>query len=411
MTRKQKLELRASEIRTELAALADADKLTDANKTKITELRGEYIDVETRIQAATVAGDEPEVTETRDDGEARELAELRGRIRMGAYVGAAVEMRGAQGAEAEYNQHMGIGANRFPMELLAPRIEQRAETDVDAGPTRPQRWLDRLLDGTAASRIGITFQSVEPGITSLPLTSAGATGVQRARMETVSAATWTISVVEAKPKRNTAHLIFSSEDAARIPQLEDALVRDLRMGVMEAVDKAVFLGDAGADGTDADIVGLNTAGSIVEKTITQANKLKPTNTLQAFIELVDGRHAESAGDLRVVAAEGANTLWHTTIANSTAENQTLAQFLMASGINWTVRGGIETASANNDWGAFIGRGRGIDGAAVAAVWSAGELIRDPYTGAAKGEVALTLSYLWDFRTVRPTNYARLKFVT
>ena len=410
MTRKQKLELRASSIRSELATLADVEKLTDEQKAKIVELRGEYVDVETKIQCATIAGDEPEVTETRDDGEARELADLRGRIRMGSYVRAAVEMRAAQGAEAEYNEHMGIGANRFPMELLAPRIEQRAETDVDAGPTRPRRWLDRLLDGTAASRIGITFESVEPGIASFPLTSAGATGAQKARMETVSAATWTINVVEAKPKRNTAHLIFSSEDAARIPQLEDALVRDLRMGVMEAVDRAVFLGDAGADGTDADIVGLNTATSIVEKSVTQANKVKGPNTLQAFIELVDGMHAESAGDLRVVAAEGANTLWHTTIANSTAENQTLAQFLMASGINWTVRGGIETVSAAGDWGAFIGRGRGIDGAAVAAVWSAGEMIRDPYTSAAKGEVNLTLAYLWDFKVVRASNYARLKFV-
>ena len=33
---------------------------------------------------------------------------------------------------------------------------------------------------------------------------------------------------------------------------------------------------------------------------------------------------------------------------------------------------------DGDFGAFVGRGRGIEGAAVAAVWEAGELIRDPY---------------------------------
>ena len=82
----------------------------------------------------------------------------------------------------------------------------------------------------------------------------------------------------------------------------------------------------------------------------------------------------------------------TTIANSTAENQTLAQFLRASEINWSTRGDIENATTNGKFGAFIGRGRGIDGAGVAAVWDAGELIRDPYTSAAKGEVVLTLNY-------------------
>ena len=44
--------------------------------------------------------------------------------------------------------------------------------------------------------------------------------------------------------------------------------------------------------------------------------------------------------------------------------------------------------------------------AVAGIWDAGELIRDPYTGAAKGEVALTLCYLWDFGIPRAANFMR-----
>ena len=75
------------------------------------------------------------------------------------------------------------------------------------------------------------------------------------------------------------------------------------------------------------------------------------------------------------------------------------------------RGEIETATGNGKFGAFIGRSRGIEGAAVAPVWEAGELIRDPYSGAGKGEVALTLCYLWAFGLLRPSNFARVKFVT
>ena len=54
-------------------------------------------------------------------------------------------------------------------------------------------------------------------------------------------------------------LVFNMEDAARISEFESHLNRDLRMALTEGVDRAVFLGDAGATGTDADIVGFTTA--------------------------------------------------------------------------------------------------------------------------------------------------------
>ena len=45
----------------------------------------------------------------------------------------------------------------------------------------------------------------------------------------------------------------------------------------------------------------------------------------------------------------------------------------------------------------MGLGRGIEGTAVAAVWRQAQLIRDPYSGATKGEVQLTLQSLLEFR--------------
>ena len=410
MRESQRLVLRAGEIRTRLSELAGISELADEHRGEIDTLRNEYGDVERRQAAALIAEDVPEETRTDETSEDRELRELRGRVQFTEYVGAALEMRAASGAELEYNQTLGIAANNFPLELLAPPMERRATTDTESE-TNQQSWLDRLFATSAAARVGVSFRSVGAGVASFPMTTAGAAGVQRGRTEAVTAAAWTVSASELKPTRNAVHLVFSREDAARLPGLEDALTRDLRMGLMDAVDLAVFEGDTGASGTDADITGLQTAASVVEKTLTQANKVKGPNTLQAFVELIDGIHAIGPGDLRIVSSVGANTLWMTTFANSAAENQTVAQFLMASGINWTTRGNIDDATTNNKLGAFIGRGRGIDGAGVAAVWDAGELIRDPYTNAAKGEVVLTLNYLWNFGLPRPTNFARLKFVT
>ena len=405
MTRKQKLELRASEIRTRLAELGGLETLEDEQRAELDRLRTEYGDTERQIGALAIAEDEPTETKTED----RQRAELRARVNVASYVTAAAEMRAVAGAEAEYNGELGIGLDRFPLELLAP-VEERATTDVDSGRTQTG-WLDRLFAESAAARLGLTFASVGAGTTSYPVTTAGATGVQRGKEEAVTAASWTISASELKPSRNAVRMTYTMEDAARLGGLSEALTRDLRMGLMEAVDKAVFLGDSGATGTDADITGLQTATGVVEQTVTQANKIKGPETLEAFSALVDGKHAVNFGDLRTVATVGAWRLWESTVINATADNMTLAAFLRTAGLSWSSRGDIEEATTNGKFGAFIGRARGLPGAGVIPVWDSGQLIRDPYGGAAKGEIALTLNYLWNFGLPRATNFARIKFVT
>ena len=424
------LKNRQSTERGKMAELSIVDELTDEQRGELDTIERGTPDLERQLRAATVAV-ETEESEQRaagptgdpgGDAEDRERAELRGKITLGRYLAAAVEMRAADGAEAEYLAALDMpligrtGGPAFPLELLAPperraaRAEDRATTDVDTV-TTPRTWLDRLFAGTAAERIGITMESVPAGSGSYPVTTAGATAAQRQRSTDAAAdAAWTVGVTELKPKRNAVRLVFSIEDAARIPGLESALTRDLRAALTEGVDRAIFIGDAGGSGSDADIVGLRTA-VITETTITQTNKIKGPETLAAFTSMVDGIHANMLGDLNIVSAVGAWRLWENTIINSAADNMTLAAFLRAAGLSWSARGEIETNTGNNNFGAFVGRKMGLDGAGVAAVWSAGELIRDPYSGAAKGEVAITLCYLWDFGLPRTSNFQRLKFVT
>ena len=394
MLKSHKLLLEQSEKRERTNELLGKSELSSEERAELGTLTTRLQEIETEYRAALTAEGVVE-TRTGDDGEAAELRALRQRVTVGNYATAALNGRGATGAELDLNQAYKIKENHFPLILLAPELEVRAETDIDTSVV-PRGWLDRLFATSAASRVGVTFESVSPGVASFPVTTAGATGAQRARMENTAIATWEVLVKEGKPKANSVHLVFSKEDAFRVPNLEESLTRDLRMALMDAVDLAVFEGDSDADGTDANIVGLQTATGVVEKTLTQANKVKHVNTLKEFVELIDGKHAEMPGDLRIVSSVGANVLWTTTIANAAAENQTVAQFLMASGINWTVRGGIDTATGNNKFGAFIGRNRGLAGAGTAAVWSAGELVRDDYSGARKREVALSLNYYWGF---------------
>ncbi len=413
MTRKQKLELEQSEKRQRLNELLAIDELTDEHRNELETLtkRMGHIEIELRAAITAEAAEEAEIRGefgNNGDGEPAEFRALRGKVRTGGYVAAALEQRAAEGAEAEYNAAVKIAPNKFPMSLLAPP-EERAVTAVDTT-VMPRRWLDRLFADTAAMRIGVSFESVGEGIASYPITTAGASAAQRAKSQAAADAAWTIGVSELKPTRNTVRLVFNSEDEARVPQLEEALNRDLRMALTEGVDRAVFLGDDAATGTDADITGFATA-AIAEQTVTQANKVTAAGSLAPFMAMIDGIHATRLEDLRCVLAVGAHRLWGGTIANSTAENQTVLAFLKENGLTCTSRGEIETGTSNGDFGAFVGRGRGIEGAAVAPTWEAGTLVRDMYSGAAKGEVALTLIHLWNFGLVRAANFQRVKFVS
>ena len=311
------------------------------------------------------------------------------------------------GPEAELNEHLDLEPNMFPLDLMAP--EMRAKRDGDSDVVA-RSWVDRVFADSAAMRLGINFESVPPGVTAHPVLTAGGSGEQRGRTQAAGESTYSFTVTELKPTRNAVHGIYSIEDHARVPGLSDAILRDMREGIVEKVDRTIFRGDTTANEDTADIAGLETL-TIGEEEINQTNKVKPDEVLKAFLSFVDGLYAASLSDLAVVMAVGANTLWHSTIANSAASNETVARFLMNAGLSWMVRGHIETATTNGKFGAFVSLARGLSGAGTAPVWNRGELVRDPYSNASKGEVKLTVNWLWGFGLPRPANYKRIKFTS
>ena len=329
--RLRELRERQSLQRQRMAELSVVESLTDETRAELDTIERGVPDLERQLRAATTAA-EAEETEQRDaaatgnrdglDAEDRERLELRKKVRMSNYIVAAVEQRAAVGPEQEFNCAIGISGNRFPMELLAPpeqraaHTEERATTNVDVA-TMPRTWLDRLFAETAAMELGVSFESVPVGSASYPVTTAGSSAAQRQRVtDAADDAAWTIGVTELKPKRNAVRLLFSIEDAARLPGLESALTRDLRMALTEGIDRAIFIGDAGATGNDADITGLTTAADVDEETLSQSNKLLWPATVSAFMDMLDGLHAATPADLSIIASVGAARLWHSTSANT-----------------------------------------------------------------------------------------------
>ena len=128
-------------------------------------------------------------------------------------------------------------------------------------------------------RLGINFESVPPGVTAHPVLTAGGSGEQRGRTQAAGEATYSFVVSELKPTRNAVHGIYSVEDHARVPGLSDAILRDMREGIVEKVDRTIFRGDATANEDTADIAGLETL-TIGEETIKQSDKVKADKTLE-----------------------------------------------------------------------------------------------------------------------------------
>ena len=396
----QKIQMKMSELRSQLHDAGDdsakGDPIVEALKLAEPEYR-----------AALTEEGQSEVFPL--DAEEREFRSLRGAVRIGSYVNAAIEGRGiSSGPELEFSQALGIPGDGFPMRLLLPQHEERTAVAGD-GEANQLNWIGRVFSSSAAARVGVEFRSVRPGLTSVPAIATGPIGGQRARAEATTDTPITLNVVELRPKANSVYTSVQREDTMRLPGFEAAIIADLRAALIDSTDKAVFIGDSGASGADADIVGLSTHSGVADIALSQANKVLASGVLAAFGGLIDGKGAASMADLNSVLSVGAAQLWTSTIPNAaTGANDSISAILRDNGLSWQVRDGISSATAANAFGAFIGLARGLPGSAIAAVWEQGFLTRDASSKSQSRTVSLEMSWLWDFGVARPASFKRIK---
>ena len=109
MTDSQRLTLRATEIRSRLNEIGglEGDDYTDAIRAESNTLTTEYREVDTKLRAAIVAEDIPEVRNA-VDAEALEYRELVRRADLGLMVSQIVQHRAPDGAGRELQEHHGL---------------------------------------------------------------------------------------------------------------------------------------------------------------------------------------------------------------------------------------------------------------------------------------------------------------
>ena len=401
MTNTQRLTIRASEIRQRLNEISglEGEALTDEVRAEESTLQNEFRDTETKLRAAVAAEGDPSATPpVTEDAELRERRELRGRVTLADYIGAAVaqgDAGRAAGAAAEYAAAVGC-PGMVPLDMFGPTteerqaarqraIEHRAVTPAPADSDVPSTHapiVPAIFDRSVGAFLGIEMPTAATGIASFPVLSTSLQGGMKGESAAATEGAGAFTVTDADPRRLTGAFRIRKEDIAKLPSLESSLRENLSMVLSDEYDKQLVNGDN---------VAPNLNGLFVQLSDPSAPAANPETYVRyaaAFASHLDGLFATTPGDVRGLV--GPHTLRHmaSTFGTTAGDRSSYAMLAADFGGVRATRRIADPASKIQQ--AIIRRANPAgDRVAVAPVWMGLEVIRDPYTAAAKGEVAIT----------------------
>ena len=437
MTRKQKIELRLSEVRTRLNEISglEGDAFTDEIRTEADKLKTEFSDLETRHQAAIISeGDEQRKLEADNpnftpDGESKEIRELIEKVSIADYLSPAAAGSGITGAAAELNAALEVpvvgksGGVAIPWRVLLTderreadqgETEKRAFTDSGdyVGGVSQRPILQRLFGMDILAALGVRIDSVPSGRSEWPLITAGVSPSQKEEgTAAADAVAVTFATETLKPKRLTGAYEFTHEIAAQVPDLEQALRRDLASAVKAQMSNLALNGDEDTNSHEPD-------GFLTK--ITAPTKPGAESAFKDYAsspaQAVDGIHSSMESEVSIVL--GVASYRHAAGQyQSSGSGESASEALKrrskmclassftpvppASGANQNIQSGNIYHAAGP-----VGTMRGDS---IAAIWPTLELVRDIYSKSSQG-VVLTWITLWDLEAAfRSAAYQRVSF--
>ena len=391
MKRTQRIQLRQSELRTEIGGILDKEDRSEEDTTRLGELNREMRSLETDYQAAVaIEGEagEPEKRETPagEDAESKELDAIMKRSSLGVFVAEAVGEDRVDGAERELRQALKLGENSFPIDMLLgdePAREERADAGTSVTASVAEHHADilgRIFADSAGAYMGVERPMVPIGDTTYVVLTAGVGPDIRSPNITKDAEEATFTTKTVSPVRAQARYLFDIESTYKLRGMESALRRDLTAALADKLDSLALNGQAAVGTTSPTFEGIIS---------TLTNPTNPTATAawadyyKLYTDRVDGKYSADGSNVRVLVNP--------------------ATFRQAAGLQIATSGellidklpaGRFRASANMpDAASTIATGITYSRTArrgfVQPVWRSVMLIRDPYTAAAKGQVALT----------------------
>ncbi|MGH6949401.1 MAG: phage major capsid protein [Vitreimonas sp.] len=420
MLESAKILRRQSEIRQALAELVGKEKPTEDETRKMAELDAEYRANETRYRAALIAED----TERREAGrdletrQDRERAGLIAQFELRQVALALDEGRALSGPTLEIVTELrGHGGYRgIPIPLGALQLEQRVGETIAAGvidPIATRPIIDRLFPQACVGRMGGALIDIESGAIEYPVVTSAVTAAWAdGELASVAApVAFATTDKPLKPEQNFGVRMQISRKAMLQsgPALEAAIRRDMNSAIAAGLDAAAFLG-TGATGQPLGVItGAGTYG------IT-STALNAAPTAAAFRTQVVGfmvaNAAPSPADARLLIRPetfdeldqgifdtgSGKTQWDKLLTMIPAAN-----IAMSSNALPTPAGGppVETS-------ALLTTNIGGVPPFFLAVWGGVDLIRDPFSDAASGQLRLTGILTADVTVGRP---AQLRVLT
>lgn len=412
-----KIARRQSEIRQTLAGLAAKPEPSEDETRQMETLDGEYRTNETRYRAALTAED----TERREAGaeletrEGRQWAELVGRFEMRQVALSLDEGRALEGATAEVvtelRGHGGYRGVPVPLEAL----ETRAGETVASGTPDPKVTapiVDRLMAESVATRMGVQTVNVGVGQREVPVvTSSVAAGWAASELGDVAGPTVFATTDRALAPDHTLGVQMGISRKAMKqsgPGLEDAVRRDMAEAVRVELDKAVFLGS----GSSGEPLGLIAGASTYGITETALDAAPTWAAFRARVVAFMSAYASSGpGGVRLmIRPEVWDDLDGTVFDSGSGmtEWDRLVKHIPAGNIAVTANAlAAPTGSPAESKALMATVANGVP-PAMLGLWGAVDLIRDPYSLAASGQLKLTGLLTADVQVLRP---AQLEVIT
>ena len=409
MTKTQRLELRASEIRQRLNELSgiDTGELTDEQRGEIDRLANEYSDVERQKRAAIIAGDAPEIPEPNGagDGESREIDNLLERAEIKNYLTAAASGIPVDGAERELRHAIlgdDVDESYMPIDMLDTTmlLETRADaaTNVaDAIQHNQQSIAGRIFAQTAGAYMGVQRPSVGIGETHYYALTGGTTADVRSDGVAMEAAAATFTSKAVAPVRLTARYLFGIESTARIRGFEEALRADIRAVLGDKLDNLALNGQAAVTDVSPAIEG------IISQLTAPANPNSValwTDYLSIYPDRVDGKTSMDGSNVRLLV--NPDTYKHAQATQIAISGELLRRNLPTGRFRASANM-PDTASTIATILSYTASSRA---GYVEPIWRGISLIRDVYSKAAEGQVALTAVMLTGAAMVDASQYKR-----
>ena len=382
MTNLQKIQLRQSENRSAITKILDTpeSERSDGWQTELDKLTTRAQNIEAELRAALVLESEPEQTTTETTPEQTEIDKLMGRVTISEFIGAALDGAALDGAGAELRAELGLGPEQFPIDLLETRAD--AATSIADAPEDRQRSgiMERVFAGSSGDYIGVQRPTVPVGDSVYVTMTAGAAADVRSPGVTKDAEAASFTTKTISPVRVTARYVVDVESTAKLAGLENTLRADLGRALADKLDAAALNGQAAVSNVSPAIEGLiNTLPDPTDPTEVATWE----EYLGLYADRIDGKYSVDGSNVRVLVDPMAYKQAHALqIATS---GELLIDKLPGSRFRASANMPDPASNIAKVLSYTAGR-RGV----VQPVWRAASIIRDPYTKAAEGQIALTI---------------------